>query len=124
MTSAAIADLTGELKELLTRDGLYLAVNLLFVQHEDRLNIQMMAASSDSLGVFLATVCDSGELDDPASLSRRVAPGDSGAGPEKWAYGLHACRYLTPDRGLCLQMTVSMPVSDLPEVVSRLAARR
>jgi hypothetical protein len=124
MTSAAIADLTGELKELLTRDGLYLAVNLLFVQHEDRLNIQMMAASSHSLGVFLATICDSAELDDPGSLSRRVAPGDLGAGPEKWDYGLHVCRYLTPDRGLCLQMTVSIPVSDLPEVVSRLAARR
>lgn len=124
MSGTALADLTGELKKLLTRDGLYAPVNLLFVQTGGRLNIQIMAAASDSLGVFLATLSDPGELNDPRSLSRRIAPGDVGAVPGNWAYGLHVCRYLTPDRGLCLQMTVSMPIDDLPEVVSRLAARR
>jgi hypothetical protein len=124
MTGTAMDDLTGELRDLLTRDGLYIAANLLFVQNDDRLNIQIMAATSDSLGVLLATLSDPGELDDPGSLSRRIAPGDVGVVPGKWTYGLHAGRYPTSDRGLWLQVTVSMPAGDLPAVVSRLADRR
>jgi hypothetical protein len=41
------------LRDLLTRDGLYIAANLLFVQNDDRLNIQIMAATSGSLGELL-----------------------------------------------------------------------
>jgi hypothetical protein len=43
MTGTAMDDLTGELRDLLTRDGLYIAANLLFVQNDDRLNIQITA---------------------------------------------------------------------------------
>jgi hypothetical protein len=123
MTDTAIDDLIGELRGLLIRDGLYVGANLLFAKDGDRLKLQMMTATSDSLGVLLATLSDSRELDDPGSLSRRIAPGDVGAAAGEWAYNLRVGRYRTPDRGICLQVTVSMPVTDLPEVVSRLAAR-
>jgi hypothetical protein len=119
MTDTAIDDLIGELRGLLIRDGLYVGANLLFAKDGDRLKLQ----TSDSLGVLLATLSDSRELDDPGSLSRRIAPGDVGAAAGEWAYNLRVGRYRTPDRGICLQVTVSMPVTDLPEVVSRLAAR-
>jgi hypothetical protein len=39
-------------------------------------------------------------------------------------YGIEAGRYLTPDRGVCLKITITMPATDVPEVVARLTADR
>lgn len=59
-----------------------------FRQNRDRLTIKMMAASSDSLGVLLATVSEPGELDDPGSLSSRIAPGEADAEPVPPEYSI------------------------------------
>jgi hypothetical protein len=39
-------------------------------------------------------------------------------------YGIVAGRYLTPDRGICLKITIELPAEDVPEVVARLTADR
>jgi hypothetical protein len=44
-------------------------VNLLLTRQDDRLTIQIMAISTGTLGVLLASLSDPAELDDPGSLT-------------------------------------------------------
>jgi hypothetical protein len=84
---------------------------------------EILAGSSDTIGMLLATITDLAEIDDPESLSRRMAPGHSDL-PGRWKYGLGVARYLPiNDPSLCLKVMLWIPTDDLPEVVSRLSRR-
>jgi hypothetical protein len=111
--------LTDELYGLLTGEHLVEGANLLLTQQDDRLLIQIMAISTGTLGVLLASLSDPAELDDPRSLTCRLTPGEVRRRPDQWEYELTASRYPI-DRSIVFLAKVSLPVSDLPEVVSRL----
>jgi hypothetical protein len=118
-----VSVLTGELYELLTREGLVEGANLLLTREDDRLLIQIMAISTGTLGVLLASLSDSAELDDPGSLTHRITPGEVRRRSDQWEYELVATRYPS-DRSIVFLAKVRLPVSDLPEVVSRLRRNR
>ena len=82
-----------------------------------------MAVSTGTLGVLLAGLSDIAELDDPGSLTRRITPGEVRTRPDQWEYELVATRYPI-DHSVVFLAKVRLPVSDLPEVVSRLRGNR
>jgi hypothetical protein len=118
-----VALLTGELYWLLTRGRLIEGVNLLLTRQDDRLVIQVMAVSTGTLGVLLASLSDPAELDDPGSLTCRITPGEAQGEPGAWEYELVATRYPV-DHGVVFLAKIRLPVADLPEVVSRLRRDR
>jgi hypothetical protein len=115
--------LTDELYGLMTRERLVEGVNLLITRQDDRLEIQIMAVSIGTLGVLAAGLSDPGELNDPGSLTRRITPGDRPREPGDWEYDLVATRYPI-DHSVVFLAKIRLPVSDLPEVVSRLRRDR
>jgi hypothetical protein len=114
-----VALLTDELRGLLTRERLIEGANLLLTRQGDRLVIQIMAVSTGTLGVLLASLSDPAELDDPGSLTCRITPGGARGKPDDWEYDLIATRYPV-DRSVVFLAKVRLPDRDLPEVVSRL----
>jgi hypothetical protein len=114
--------LTDELHGLVTGEHLVEGANLLLILQDDRLMIQIMAISTGTLGVLLASLSDPAELDDSRSLTRRITPGEVRRRPDQWEYELIASRYPI-DHSIVFLAKVSLPVSDLPEVVSRLRRR-
>lgn len=128
MTAASADDpmvplLTDELYRLLTREHLVDGVNLLLTRQDDRLAIQIMAISTGTLGALLASLSDPAELDDPGSLTCRITPGEVRRGPDDWEYELVATRYPI-DHSIVFLAKVRLPISDLPEVVSRMRRDR
>ena len=119
---AIVSLLTDELCALLTRGGLVEGVNLRLARQDDRLLVQIMAASTRTLGVLLASVSDPAELDDPGSLTRRITPGDARKALDDWEYELVATRYPI-DRSVVFLAKVRLPIRDLTEVVARLRRR-
>ena len=119
---AIVSLLTDELYALLTREGLVEGVNLLLARQDDRLLVQIMAASTRTLGVLIASVSDSAELDDPGSLTRRITPGETRKTPDDWEYELVATRYPI-DHSVVFLAKVRLPIRDLTEVVARLRRR-
>jgi hypothetical protein len=115
--------LTDELYRLLTREHLVDGVNLLLTRQDDRLAIQIMAISTGTLGALLASLSDPAELDDPGSLTCRITPGEVRRGPDDWEYELVATRYPI-DHSIVFLAKVRLPISDLPEVVSRMRRDR
>lgn len=115
--------LTDELYGLLTRGRLVEGANLLLARQDDRLVIQIMAVSTGTLGVLLAGLSDPAELDDPGSLTSRITPGEMRRRPDEWEYELVATRYPI-DHSVVFLAKVRLPVSDLPEVVSRMRRNR
>jgi hypothetical protein len=113
-----VALLTDELYRLLTREHLVDGANLLLTRQDDRLTIQIMAISTGTLGVLLASLSDRAELDDPGSLTCRITPGEASRRPGDWEYELVATRYPV-DRSIVFLAKVRLPIGDLPEVVSR-----
>jgi hypothetical protein len=90
-------------------------------QRGPKVHIEIIFGSVSHLGMLLAVLTRQPELDEAESLSRRLTVGPSG---RSWVYGIEAGRYLTPDRGICLKVTIRMPAEDVPEVVARLTADR
>ena len=128
MTAAPADDpmvplLIDELYGLLTRGRLVEGANLLLTLQDDRLAIQIMAISTGTLGVLLASLTDPAELDDPGSLTCRIAPGEGRVGPGDWEYELVATRYPI-DHSIVFLAKVRLPIGDLPEVVSRIRRDR
>ena len=119
---AIVSLLTDELYALLTREGLVEGVNLLLARQDDRLLVQIMAASTRTLGVLIASVSDSAELNDPGSLTRRITPGETRKTPDDWEYELVATRYPI-DHSVVFLAKVRLPIRDLTEVVARLRRR-
>jgi hypothetical protein len=115
--------LTDELYRLLTREHLVDGVNLLLTRQDDRLTIQIMAISTGMVGVLLASLSDPAELDDPGSLTCRITPGEVRRRLDDWEYELVATRYPI-DRSIVFLAKVRLPISDLPEVVSRMRRDR
>jgi hypothetical protein len=115
--------LTDELYGLLTRERLVEGANLLLTRQDDRLVIQIMAISTGTLGVLLASLSNPAELDDPGSLTRRITPGEVRGRPDEWEYELVATRYPI-DHSVVFLAKVRLPVGDLPEVVSRMRRNR
>jgi hypothetical protein len=115
--------LTDELYRLLTRERLVEGADLLLTRQDDQLLIQIMSISTGTLGVLLASLSDPAELDDPGSLTRRITPGEVRRRPDEWEYELVANRYPV-DHGIVFLAKVRLPVSDLPEVISRLRRSR
>jgi len=111
--------LIDELYRLLTCGRLVEGANLLLTRQDDRLAIQIMAISTGTLGVLLASLTDPAELDDPGSLTCRITPGEVRRRPGDWEYELVATRYPIDD-SIVLMAKVLLPIGDLPEVVSRL----
>jgi len=118
-----VALLIDELRGLLTRERLVEGANLLLTRQDDRLVIQIMAVSTGTLGVLLASLSDPAELDDPGSLTRRITPGGAPRTPDDWEYDLIATRYPV-DGSVAFLAKVRLPDRDLPEVVSRLRRSR
>lgn len=114
--------LTDELYALLTRGGLAEGANLLLTRQDDRLLVQIMAVSTETFGILLASLSDSAELDDPGSLTRRITPGETHRRPDEWEYELVATRYPI-DHSVVFLAKVRLPVRDLTEVVARLRRR-
>jgi hypothetical protein len=90
-------------------------------QRGTKVHAEIIFGSVSSLGMLLTVLTVQSELTDRESLSRRLTQGPS---ERSWAYGIEAGRYLTPDRGICLKVTILMPAEDVPEVVARLTADR
>jgi len=111
--------LTDELYRLLTGEHLVEGANLLLTLQDDRLMIQIMAVSTGTLGLLLANLSDPAELDDPRSLTRRITPSEGRRRPDQWEYELVASRYPI-DHSIVFLARIGLPVTDLPEVVSRL----
>jgi hypothetical protein len=128
MTAASADDpmvplLIEELYRLLTRGRLVEGPNLLLTRQDDRLAIQIMAITTGTLGVLLASLTDPAELDDPGSLTCRITPGEVRRGPGDWEYELVATRYPI-DHSIVFLAKVRLPIGDLPEVVSRIRRDR
>ena len=119
---AMVTLLTDELRVLLTREGLVEGVNLLLTRQDDRLLVQIMAVSVGTLGVLLASLSDSEELNDRGSLTRRITPGEARKTPDDWGYELVATRYPI-DNSIVFLAKIRLPVRDLTEVVTRLRRR-
>jgi len=113
----------GELRNLLIGSGLFEGINLHISEQDGRAQLYIMAISTADLGVLLATLSDPGEIDDPDSLTCRITPGDLRAGPGLWQYELIAARYPT-DNSIVLAAKMHIPVTDVPEVISRLRQRQ
>lgn len=112
--------LTGELRGRLIGGGFTDGVNLLLRAQDGVVQAHLMAVDLGRLGLLLATLSDAAELPDPGSLSSRLAPGGSDGAHGRWRYELIAGRY--PHSGeIVFSVLIRLPVSDLPEVVSRLA---
>jgi hypothetical protein len=111
-----------ELRDLLTGEDIAQGANLLITQRDDWVQVHIMAISTGRLGALLATLSDPAELNDPDSLSCRITPGDDHSRPGQWQYELIAGRY--PSGGsIVFSAKVRLPISDLPEVVSRVRRR-
>jgi hypothetical protein len=110
------------LRVLLTREGLVEGVDLLLARQDDRLLVQIMAVSVGTLGVLLASLSDSEELNDRGSLTRRITPGEARRTPDDWEYELVATRYPI-DNSIVFLAKIRLPVRDLTEVVTRLRRR-
>lgn len=119
---AMVTLLTDEMHLLLTRGGLVEGVNLLLKRQNDRILVQIMAVSVRTLGVLLASLSDSAELDDRGSLTRRITPGEAHRTPNDWEYELVATRYPI-DNSVVFLAKIRLPIRDLPEVVARLRRR-
>src|ERR1039457_1608146 len=115
--------LIDELHGLLTREGLVEGVNLHLARQDDRLLIRIMAVTTGTLGVVLASLSDPAELDDPGSLTCRITPGEVRRESGDWEYELVATRYPI-DQSIVFLANVRLPIGDLPEVVSRLRRDR
>lgn len=111
--------LIGELRSLLVGSGLLEGINLHITVQEGWVQIYIMTVSIGSLGVLLATLSDAAELDDPNSLTWRITPGDHRAARDLWQYELIATRYPT-DKSVVFAAKIRLPMTDLPEVISRL----
>lgn len=111
--------LIGELRNLLVGGGLLEGINLHITEQDGWVQLHVMTVSTSSVGVMLATLSDPAELNDPASLTSRITPGDHRIGPDLWRYELIATRYPT-DKSIVFAAKVRLPVTDLPEVISRL----
>jgi hypothetical protein len=108
-----------ELYGLLASEGVTEGANLLLRRQDDRVLMQIMAVSTAKLGILLASLSDPAELEDRASLTRRLTPGDAHRQPDDWRYELVATRYPI-DHSIVFLAKVQLPIRDLPEVVSRL----
>jgi hypothetical protein len=120
---ALTALMLSELRMTLISNGLFEGINLHVAEQDDRALIHIMAVSTSSLGVLLATLTDPAELDDPESLSCRITPGDRRTGSDQWQYELAASRY-PGDHAIALSAKVLLPIADLPDVVGRLRQQR
>jgi hypothetical protein len=87
-------------------------------QRGAQVHVEIIFGSVSHLGMLLAVLTRQSELDGAESLSRRLTVGPS---EQSWVYGIEAGRYLTPDRGVCLKITITMPAGDVPEAVARLS---
>ncbi len=128
MTDSTHADsmtalMLSEVRTALISTGLFEGINLHVTQQDDRAVIHIMAVSTSSLGVLLATLTDPAELDNPDSLSCRITPGDRRTGPDQWQYELTASRY-PGDHAIALSAKILLPIADLPDMVSRLRLHR
>jgi hypothetical protein len=120
---ALTALMLSELRTALISSGLFQGINLRVTEQDDRALIHIMAVSTSSLGVLLATLTDATELDDPDSLSCRITPGDVRGGPDQWQYELVASRY-PGDHAIVISAKIRLPMADLPDVASRLRPHR
>jgi hypothetical protein len=111
--------LATELTHLLRRDYLRGEQSVLIEPADGRFLIWLMSASTDTLGLLLATVSREGELGDPDSFSRRIVPGDTAARPGQWQYVLTPSRFPL-DRSIMFSLRIYAPLGDLPELVSRM----
>jgi hypothetical protein len=123
MTAERPADVPAELLlDLQTLIGQYQPSSAMIPtarQTGSTVSVEIIGGDVRALGLILATLTSQFELDDPESLSRRITLGPS---RRSWVYGIVAGRYLTPDRGIVLKVTIEMPAEDVPEVVARLTA--
>lgn len=111
--------LVEELRALLIGEGVTDGVNLLLRQHDSQIQIYIMAVDVGRLGVLLATLSDPAELHDPGSLSRRITPGEEVGIPGRWQYELIAGRYPV-GRDIVFSAKIRLPVTDLPDVITRI----
>jgi hypothetical protein len=111
--------LIGELRNILVSGGLLEGINLHISEEDGWVQLYIMAASTGSLGVLLATLSNPAELGDPDSLTCRVTPGDHRVAANLWQYELIATRYPT-DKAIVFATKIRLPAADLPEVISRL----
>jgi hypothetical protein len=88
----------------------------------ERVYFEILDGSSETVGMLLAVLTDPGEIDDPQSMSRRMAPGHNDR-PGRWAFGLAVARRLPIEPSLCVKVMIWIPADDMAEVVSRLGAR-
>lgn len=111
--------LVGELRDRLMAEGLAEGVNLLVQVQDGVVRVHVMAVELGRLGILLAAMSDAAELPDPGSLSNRLAPGRNDGANGRWRYELIAGRY--PHSGeIVFSVLIRLPVSDVPEVLSRL----
>lgn len=115
-------ELLGKLRNLLVDGGLFEGINLHISEQDGRVQMYIMTVSTGDLGVLLATLSDPAEINDPGSLTRRITPGDHRVRPDLWQYELIATRYPT-DKSIAIAAKIRLPVTDLPEVISRLRQR-
>jgi len=111
--------LIAEVRDLLVGGGILEGIKLRISEQDGWVQLHIMAVSMGSLGVLLATISDSAELDDLNSLTCRITPADHRDAPDLWQYELIASRYPT-DKSIVFAAKIRLPVADLPEVIRRL----
>ena len=111
-----------ELHNLLVGGGMFEGINLNVSEHDGRVQLHIMAVTTCSLGMLLATLSNPAELDDLNSLTCRITPADRRSGKDLWQYELIASRYPT-DKSIVFAAKIRFTVADLPEVISRLGQR-
>jgi hypothetical protein len=114
--------LLDELRALVIREGITEGVNLHVSEEGGRARLHLMAVDLGRVGLLLATLSDSAELGDQGSLSWRITPGGNTGADDRWQYELIAGRY-PAGREIVFSAVIQLPMSDLPQVISRLSAR-
>jgi len=118
LPGSAEAKLAAELHSLLRRDYMRGETSALIKQEGGRVLVWFMAVSTGMLGLLLATISLSRELNDPTSLSRRLAGADADL-PRQWQYELRPTRFPV-DNSITFTLKMYMPIDDMAEVVQRL----
>jgi hypothetical protein len=94
-------------------------MNLLVRAENGVVQAHIMAIELGRLGMLLAALSDAAFLQDPGSMSSRLAPGGNDGADGRWQYELVAGRYPHSSE-IVFSVLIRLPASDVPHILARL----